>query len=179
MASRKTIKQHAVEWLLTLALGGAILYFFAPPSWWQFGPLDAEARKATPNFVLPTTDGGRWNFGELRGRVVLVNYWATWCGPCRFETPGLVNIANEFRGRGVEVVGVNVDQDESLIAPFVEKYGVTYPILRPGPDPHIGDGPMSLPTSFLYDKQGRLAKKYTGIVLESTLRSDINELLAE
>jgi thiol-disulfide isomerase/thioredoxin len=177
--ARKTFKQHVVEWLVTIAVGGGILYFFAPPSWWQFGPLDASDRKPTPAFALPRAEGGSWDFGETRGRVVLVNYWATWCGPCRFETPGLVNIAKEFRERGVEVVGVNVDEDRSLITPFVEKYGIDYPILRPGPDPQIGDGPMSLPTSFLYDKQGRLAKKYTGIVLESTLRSDINELLAE
>lgn len=135
-------------------------------------------RKATAPFTLPKLDGGEWDFADYRGQVVVVNYWATWCGPCRVEMPGLVSFAKEYGQKDVEVVGVTADEDLSQVLPFVEKYGITYSILTPGSDPNAV-GEMALPTTFLYDKQGRLAKKYTGIVLESTLRSDTDRLLAE
>ena len=90
-----------------------------------------------------------------------------------------MNVANEFKDRGVEMVGVTMDEDLGVVPPFVEKYGLKYPILLPGLDPNLSPDETALPTTFLYDKSGRLAKKYTGIVLESTLRSDIELLLNE
>ncbi len=130
-------------------------------------------------FSLKTLEGKAWNFEDQRGKVVLVNYWATWCGPCRFETPGLVSIHKEFQSEMFSMAGVTVDDDLSKVPAFVESYGIEYPILKSGRDPNVGNEGMVLPTSFLYDKTGKLAKKYTGIVLESTLRSDIKSLLLE
>lgn len=178
---KKTRRRQLLEWLGILAIGAAMLFFFAPESWWQFGVAPAEQRKAAGgNFTLPKVEGGaEWNFADYRGRVVVVNYWATWCPPCRVETPGLVSFADEYKTRGVETVGVSMDDDTSLIQPFVEKYRIKYPILLPGNDPNLGAGGMALPTTFLYDRSGKLAKKYTGIVLESTLKSDVEILLAE
>jgi thiol-disulfide isomerase/thioredoxin len=178
--NNKTFTQKILGWIGYFVLIGAILYFFAPPSWWQFGVTAVENRKVTADFSLNLMETDeKWNFADKRGKVLLVNYWATWCGPCRFETPGLVNISNKFDKDELEVVGVTVDEDLSRVPPFIKEYKVTYPILLPGNDPHIGAGGMKLPTSFLYDKKGRLAKKYTGIVLESTLGSDIKVLLEE
>lgn len=177
---KKSLRRNLLEWLLTFAVGAVLLYFLAPASWWQFGVTSIEKRKTDVNFSLKTLDGnGVWNFSEHRGKVVVVNYWATWCPPCRFETPSLVNIANEYKERGVEMVGVSVDEDLAAIPPFIEKYQIKYPILLPGNDPNLGADGMALPTTFLYDKNGNLAKKYTGIVLESTLKSDIEELIKE
>jgi cytochrome c biogenesis protein CcmG, thiol:disulfide interchange protein DsbE len=177
--NKPPLKKRVLGWLGYLAVFGAILFFFAPESWWQFGVVPTENRKTAANFALKDVNGNEWNFADHRGKVVVVNYWATWCPPCRVETPGLVSFADEYKSRGVEVVGVTVDEDLSLIAPFVEKYEIKYPILIAGFDPNISGGSMALPTTFLYDKNGRLAKKYTGIVLESTLKSDANALLAE
>ncbi len=179
VAKKQTIRQRILGWLGFLALAAAILFFFAPPSWWQFGVSPVTGRKEPANFVLSTMDGGDWTFAEQRGKVVVVNYWATWCPPCRFETPGLVNVANEYEARGVVTVGVNMDDDLTAVPPFVNKYQIEYPILVPGNDPSVGSDGIALPTTFLYDKSGRLAKKYTGIVLESTLKSDIELLLDE
>jgi thiol-disulfide isomerase/thioredoxin len=177
---KPTVRQRILSWLGFLAVAAAILFFFAPESWWQFGVSPVEQRKAaSSNFTLPKLEGGEWNFAEQRGKVVVVNYWATWCPPCRVETPGFVNLANEYKPRGVEVVGVTMDENLSDVPPFVEKYQIKYPILTPGNDPHLSPDGMALPTTFLYDKSGRLAKKYTGIVLESTLKSDIEILLSE
>lgn len=175
---KKTWRRHAIEWIFTLAVCAVILYFFAPPSWWQFGVSDVADRPAPQPVILRNLDGSNWNLADHRGRVVVVNYWATWCGPCRFETPGLVTVATELAPRGVEFIGVNVDADPAAIAPFVEEFKIPYPIVRAGNDPNIADDSV-LPTTILYDRRGAVAKKYTGIVLESTLRSDISTLLAE
>lgn len=175
----QSLGRRIIGWAGYLAVMAAILFFFAPESWWQFGVAPVSERRAGAAFTLRGMDGGEWNFGEKRGRVIVVNYWATWCPPCRIETPGLVRFANEFAPRGVDVVGVTLDEDLSLVAPFVESYQIKYSILLPGIDPNLPADGMALPTTFLYDKYGKLAKKYTGIVLESTLRSDVEELLAE
>ena len=175
----KTIRQRLLSLIGFLAMMVAILFFFAPESWWQFGVSPIQERKSAANFTLAKIGGGEWNFVEQKGKVVVVNYWATWCPPCRVETPGLVNLADEYKSRGVEVVGVTMDENLNDVPPFVEKYQIKYPILTPGNDPHLSPVGISLPTTFLYDKSGRLAKKYTGIVLESTFKSDVEALLKE
>ena len=173
-------RKSALEWLGMIVVGAVILFFFAPESWWQFGVAPAGQRKSvSADFRMRNLGGGDWNFADRRGKVVVVNYWATWCPPCRLETPGLVSVADEFLPRGVEFVGVTMDEDLAKVPPFAEKYGIKYPILLPGNDPNLSGDGMAFPTTFLYDKNGKLAKKYTGMVLESTLRSDIEDLLAE
>ena len=162
-----------------MAVFAAVLFFLAPASWWQFGVSQVSERKTAKNFTLENINGGDWNFADQRGKVVVVNYWATWCPPCRVETPGLVNLANEYKSRGVEVGGVAMDEDLAAVPPFVEKYQIKYPILTPGNDPNLSPDGMALPRTFLYDKNGRLAKKYTGMVLESTFKSDVDALLTE
>lgn len=176
---KPTLRQRILNWLGFLATAAVILFFFAPESWWQFGVAPESQRKASANFSLREINGGEWKFDDYRGKVVVVNYWATWCPPCRVETPGLVNFANEYKSRGVEIVGVTMDENLSGVSSFVEKYQIKYPILIAGFDPNVSTDGMALPTTFLYDKNGRLAKKYTGIVLESTLKSDVDTLLKE
>ncbi|CAN5461396.1 hypothetical protein BH10ACI3_BH10ACI3_29230 [soil metagenome] len=176
---KPTVRRRILNGLAYLALMAAILLFFAPESWWQFGVSPAGDRKPQSSFVTQTTDGQKWSLADKRGQVVVINYWATWCPPCRLETPGLVSFANQYRGRGVEMAGVTMDEDQTLVAPFVTNYGIKYPILLPASDPNVPSDGMVLPTTLLYDKQGRLAKKYTGMVLESTLRGDAEKLLTE
>ena len=176
---KQTLRQRILKWLGFLAVAAVILFFFAPESWWQFGVATISERKSAANFTLKNINGGEWDFAGRRGKIVVVNYWATWCPPCRVETPGLVNFADEYKSRGVETIGITVDENLADVPPFVEKYQIKYPILINGDNPNISPGEMALPTTFLYDKNGRLAKKYTGIVLESTLKSDVELLLAE
>lgn len=179
LAAKSTVRRRVLNWFGYLVLTAAMLYFFAPESWWQFGVTTVENRRPAANFTLKDINGAEWKFEDHRGKVVLVNYWATWCPPCRVETPGLVSFADEYRSRGVETVGVTVDEDLDAVPPFVESYQIKYPILVAGFDPNVPADAMPLPTTLLYDKNGRLAKKYTGIVLASTLRADVEILLAE
>lgn len=176
---RKSFKRHALEWFGTFVFGLLILYFFAPASWWQFGVSPVGERRSQSEISFSSLDGAKtWEFADKRGKVLVINYWATWCPPCRIEMPGFVSISNEYKERGVEFVGVTVDEDLTLVPPFVERYQIPFDIVLPGHDP-MSVGDTALPTTYLYDKNGKLAKKYTGMVLESTLRSDIDILLGE
>lgn len=174
----KTLRKRLFGWLGYLVVMAVMLFFFAPESWWQFGVSPTNERKSSVNFSLKDINGGEWNFAAQRGKVVVVNYWATWCPPCRAEMPGLVGAANEFKNRRVEFVGVTMDENLDDVPPFVAKYEIPFPILLPDGDPNIGAA-TALPTTLLFDKNGRLAKKYTGFILESTLKSDIKILLSE
>ena len=171
--------KKALSWLGYAAIIAAILFFLAPESWWQFGVTPAVKRPVAADLKLKTLAGEEWNIAEFRGKVVVVNYWATWCGPCRVEMPGLVSFADQFKDNGVEIIGVTMDEDTSVVPAFVKEYAMNYPIALPNYQAVPSAEGFPLPTTMLYDKNGRLAKKYTGIVLESTLRSDTEILLAE
>lgn len=109
----------------------------------------AERRQKTTDFTLSRLESGEtWNFADQSGKVVVVNYWATWCGPCRIEIPGFVTVANDDASRGLEIVGVAMDENVADIPSFVEKYHIPYKILHPGNDPNIGNGTFQLPTTF-------------------------------
>jgi thiol-disulfide isomerase/thioredoxin len=141
---------------------------------------EAQAEKAkpvVPNLTFTTLDGAEWSLRANRGSIVVLNFWATWCEPCRTEVPYLVKIADEFHKRGVNVVGVSLDEPGSeIVKKFAAEYKINYPILFPEPD-----SPFSkidnLPMTLLIDRDGRLANKYTGAVPEKILRADIGKLL--
>jgi len=159
---------------------GVLFLAFAPESIWHGGGVaPASARKATVDFTLQDIDGKRWSLAEQRGRVMLVNYWATWCPPCRQETPGLVRLATEYRGKGVEVVGITLDEDLTAVREFVAEYHVSYPILLPSNASNLTTMIESIPVTLLHDRQGRVAKRYVGAVAEATLKRDVEQLLAE
>ncbi len=129
---------------------------------------------------LPRINGGTWSLEADRGKVVLLNFWATWCPPCRMETPGLVSIHNRFVNQGFSVVGVSLDDDPKAVVPeFARKYGVPYPMVVPASGFGLSDGIESLPTSLLIDRHGKVAKTYIGMVTESALSHDVEELLKE
>ncbi|HVK03414.1 MAG TPA: TlpA disulfide reductase family protein, partial [Armatimonadaceae bacterium] len=141
----------------------------------------ARGERATLRpFALPDLDGRTWDLAAQRGKVVLVNYWATWCPPCRQETPALVRVANELRPRGLEVVGISLDGGgPGVVRDFVKSYDVPYPMLMAADEPDVAQGVDSIPLTLLLDRRGRLAKSYVGAVRESALRADIEQLLAE
>lgn len=137
----------------------------------RFAPVEAGA--AAPAFELAALDGGRVSLEDYRGRVVLLNFWATWCGPCRQEMPALERLHRMLEPEGLEVVGLNVDaapgEIDALahlggdVAAFVREYGLTFDILR---DPEGGVmrryGVSGLPTTVLIDRQGRVVLETVG-----------------
>ncbi len=137
----------------------------------------AQVAKPLPELKLPDLNGAEWSLHQNRGRVVLINFWATWCAPCRAETPMLVNFSKEYKRRGLEIVGIALDDDGAgNVKNFVADYKVDYPILLPVPDSALSRiDPV--PTTLLIDADGRLAKKYVGALSENILRTDIEKLI--
>jgi thiol-disulfide isomerase/thioredoxin len=137
------------------------------------------ARNPMPEIATTDLAGKPWKLHDHRGDVVLVNVWATWCPPCREETPGLVRLSTEYRGKGFQVVGVSMDDGPAPVRRFVDQFHVPYAVVMPDRDSPLTAAVESLPTSFLIDRQGRVATVYMGAVSEGTLRGAVDRLLAE
>lgn len=139
-----------------------------------------DKRKKMPDFTYNSLAGVPWKLSDFRGSVVLVNFWATWCAPCRTETPDLVRAHAAYKGRGVEFAGVSMDDDPAkAVPPFLNRYNVRYPILAAPADSLLVRAVEVLPTSYLIDKSGRIARVWGGIVTEAELTRAIDALLAE
>ena len=115
-----------------------------------------DRRRASADFALHDLGGKEWKLSRLRGKVVLVNFWATWCPPCRKEIPDLDALYARFRDRGFVILGIS-DEDRSKVAPFAQEHDVKYPILLdPGGDVSKLFGAEGIPKSFVYDRKGKL-----------------------
>ena len=162
-------------------LAGAAIYAFSPAVRNQFGSVSpAHQRARADNFSVRTLKGESWSLEEQRGNVVLVNFWATWCPPCRIETPSLVDLHKKYADRGFTVAGITMDEEpQDSVPAFVGKYGIPYPILVPTGQLSLMDRVEALPTSVLLDRSGRIARTYVGLVTEVGLSDDIEALLSE
>lgn len=149
------------------------------------GLLPPESRKPT-TLAMPTLDGKEWSLADHKGRVVLVNYFATWCPPCVHEMPELRKVATEFAPRGLDGAMVSLDKDadrnrprEDVLKEFLSYEPLPFPILLPPPESPVIREISTIPQAFLVDKQGRIAWHIVGAVDAKTLRPLIEKLLAE
>ena len=153
-------------------------------------PMPAESRKQAPDFELVTADGTKAKLSDYRGKVVLVNFWATACGGCVLEIPSFIEIEKTYKDSAFTALGVSMDMsyegrksaDEawSSVRPFMKKYGINYTIAM-GDDETLGAYALkSLPDTFLIDKSGRVAVAYTGVVInKDNVAANIKSLLSE
>lgn len=118
-----------------------------------------------PDFTLETLDGGSVRLSDLRGKAVLLNFWATWCGPCKIETPWLVELQNKYGPEGLQIIGVEAGDDgKDDIAKFVKEMGINYPVLI-GKE-SVGDaygGIPALPETFFIGRDGKIVDKTMGL----------------
>jgi thiol-disulfide isomerase/thioredoxin len=119
---------------------------------------------ATPAFALKGMDGKTVSLEAERGKVVLLNFWATWCGPCRMEVPDLVELQKKYDGR-LQIIGLVVDDDdEEAVRSFAKRYGINYPVAMATDEMRFQFGGIpALPTSFVIDAQGRTVQKHIGL----------------
>lgn len=164
--------------VLGFVAAGALAFLLFRPESAESSVRPPAERQMMPEIRMKTLDGASWKLADTLGKVVLLNFWASWCPPCRMETPALIQVANEYRGRGLETVGVTMDDNIQDARRFVAGYKVPYTVLLPGEDA-LAAQIEALPTTYLLDRQGRVAHIYTGAVSESTLRRDIGAMLAE
>ncbi len=142
-----------------------------------------EKRSAARKLALRDLEGKKGQLADLKGKVVVLNFWATWCGPCRVEMPGFAKVHAEYRGRGVEVVGAANEERESRarVADYARSLGIQFPIWLEASVEHMeafGVGP-ELPATVIIDPQGRLAARIRGVTDETQLRSLIDRVLLE
>jgi len=131
-----------------------------------------------PDFTLSLFDGGELSLADQLGSVVVVNFWASWCVPCRDEAPALEEFWQEYEDRGVVFVGVNYKDVESKATSFIEEFGVTYPN---GYDPYNRVSTAyritGVPETFLISRDGRLLEWWVGPITEAWLRAALEEIL--
>jgi peroxiredoxin/predicted small secreted protein len=144
---------------------------------------DAERRSA-PEFAGTLLDGERFSSAEVAGDVVVLNFWGSWCAPCRVETPEFQEVYAEVRDRGVAFVGVNVKEtDEQFARAFVDRFGIEFPsIYDPSGEIALAfrDYPANaIPSTIVLDRQGRVAAVYTGPVAQDDLRAVLDRLSGE
>jgi peroxiredoxin len=147
-------------------------------------PLSAQEGQAAPDFTLKDLEGHTYTLSELRGKVVLLDFWASWCQPCLHAIPALNRLGSKFQGEHFLILGINVDRSKSTSAlkRFVEEYQVSYPILADKRGKVAGRyRAFVLPLSYLIDKKGRIAERIVGynLALEKELESRIESLLEE
>jgi peroxiredoxin len=148
----------------------------------QISPLNSDKliKSQAPEFTLPDTGGRSLSLSAYRGKVVLLNFWATWCPPCRAEMPALNRLILETKGRGLEILGVSTDKSVNDVKKFLEKNKVDFPILHDG-DLSVSKlyKVFSMPTTFLIDRNGIIVEKFYGEYdwTEPETRGRIEELL--
>lgn len=145
---------------------------------WDRAPKRADALFA---LTLPDTAGTPQSLGQWRGKVLVVNFWATWCEPCREEMPEFVRAQTELGPRGLQFLGIAVDQADK-VGRFAQELHLNYPALIGGYDAmevsqSFGNYLAALPFTIVIDRQGRIADTHLGPMKPSQLRSIINDLL--
>jgi peroxiredoxin len=139
---------------------------------------DKERHKA-PDFALKDADGKLVHLADYRGKVVLLDFWATWCGPCKIEIPWFEEFQRQHQGKGFAVIGVSMDDDGwEVVKPFLTRLKVNYRVLI-GNDhtAQLYGGIDALPTTFLIDREGRIAAVHVGLVDRKEFENGIEKLL--
>jgi len=152
-----------------------------------FGPRSVHAavkpeqdRKTAPEFALKDSNGQTVHLADYKGKVVLLDFWATWCGPCKIEIPWFIEFEQQFKDRGFAVLGVSMDEDGwEAVKPYMEDLRINYRILLGNEQvSDIYGGVESLPTTLLIDRQGKIASVHIGLSRgKEEFRDDIDRLL--
>ena len=169
---RARLGKYRPDWL-TLVLLGLIAYvWFRPPAW------VSDENRAPPEIRAALLDGRQIRLEQLRGKVVVVNFWATWCPYCRHEMPDMERFYRDYRERGFEILALSQDDAPEPVRQFLAREGYHFPVAmaEAGQAAALG-GVSRLPTSFIIDKQGRVRHKISGQVHYARLEGLVKPLL--
>ena len=140
----------------------------------------APQRKPAADFQLTDLNGKPLQLSTLRGKVVLLDFWATWCPPCRAELPHFKELYAAYKAKGLEMIGLSVGEKPEVVKPFVQSNGISYPIaIANAKIEQAYGGIRGIPTTFLIDKQGRIVRSYMGYQEKQIFEREIKTLLAE
>lgn len=171
------MRRHWFLWLIVIVYAGYLLW----PQLRAAVGLGTEVGTEVPSFQVQALNGDTYSSEGLRGQVVLINFWATWCPPCRTEMPGFEDVYQELHPAGLEILAISVDQGGAeTVAEFARELGLSFPIVAEQQRlARAFDGTSVVPTSYLVDRRGHIRQRYVGPVSEEDLRAAVQALLAE
>ncbi len=140
----------------------------------------ADAKPANLDFTLKDVAGKDVTLSTYKGKVILLDFWATWCGPCKVEIPGFVEFQHKYGQQGFQVLGVSVDDRPEQLEPYVAEYKMNYPVLQGLGHDDLQDafGPLvGIPTTFLIARDGRICAVHAGFASKDTFEQEIKSLL--
>jgi peroxiredoxin len=175
------VKSKLAGWIVAGVLL-AVTGFFLLQQQAREGGDSADGRQR-PAFSLPDLDGRMHTIGEWDGKVLLVNFWATWCPPCRQEIPDFIDVRKRYHDRGFEIVGVAIDDPDS-VRDYVDVLEIDFPVLHGQAEAsaiarQYGNHTNALPYSALIDRQGRIRFSGAGRIPRQSLEQAVKQLLAE
>src|SRR5262245_12990262 len=144
------------------------------------GACPADAKPANLNFTLKDVNNKDVNLASLKGKVILLDFWATWCGPCKIEIPWFVEFQEKYGKSGLQVVGVSIDDTLDKLKPFVTQYKMNYTVLQGLDHDDVQDayGPMfGVPVTVVISRTGKICKKHVGLGSKPDFESTIKSLL--
>jgi thiol-disulfide isomerase/thioredoxin len=147
-----------------------------PPN---YVPAAQKGTALAPDFSLATTDGKTLKLSSYRGKVVIVDFWATWCPPCLKGIPDLIELKKKYGKKGFEVIGVSVDtESKDKVVPFIKEKGINYPVVYGDMNVYQQYGGIrSIPTTVVIDKNGKIIASYEGLMPIDTYETYIKKLL--
>jgi len=132
---------------------------------------------AAPAFTLVDLNGKSVSLSDFRGKIVVLNFWATWCPPCRREIPDFIDLQKEYGSRSVQIVGIALDEPEKVQA-FARQNGMNYPVLLGSDEVSMKYGGIEgIPTTFIIDKNGRIVNRFEGFRPREVFETEIKQLL--
>ena len=139
-----------------------------------------DAKPAPLNYVLKDVNNKDVKLSDYKGKVILLDFWATWCGPCKVEIPWFIEFQQKYGKAGLQVIGISADDPLDKLAPFVKEMKMTYPVLQGLGHDDVQDayGPMfGLPVTVLISRDGKICSKHVGMGKKEAFESDIKALL--
>ena len=140
----------------------------------------ADAKPANLDFTLKDVEGNDVSLQSFKGKVIVLDFWATWCGPCKVEIPHFIEFQQKYGSKGLQIVGISVDDTADKLVPYVKEMGMNYPVLQGLGHDAVQDayGPiLGIPVSVMISRDGKVCATHTGLTGKDVFEQEIQSLL--